>query len=586
MSFVFTGTERFQILRQLGAGGMGVVYEALDRETKTRVALKTLRILNGDTLLRFKTEFRSLQGLQHENLVNLRELLENRGHWFFTMELVEGTDFLSYIGRKRYEDLHSEATTLAQGETSMRPSGEAGDRLSDELEMPRATYGVDEGRLRAALGQMVCGLRVLHEAGKVHRDVKPSNCMVTPEGRVVVLDFGLITDLTSSHAWNLETDLVGTVPYMAPEQAAAKPARPAADLYSVGVVLYEALTGLLPFSGPPGLVVQLKQTETPVAPRKLLAEVPPDLDALCMDLLKIAPEARPTTDDVLTRLGFLELRSRRISTSSGREAAAEGAPAFVGRATELSLLHAAYADSRERAVAVLLSSESGMGKSSLLARFTAQLGGAGGAGAGGGSSTGAACPLEVAGLPPDFSESRSRSVSRSLRVNSWMRGTSSALACWLAARRRNPFFSNRPSARRGGSLPSCASSGSETSACPVASSPLVPVGSGFSVFWPCGSTVGWSGDSVQPPASAVVVGWSASATYALQRRCRDEIDERNEKKRVRFAVRLVRLVRFQAKERRTKSATKSVTKCHEVSRSATTLFVENSTLFVENSTNY
>jgi serine/threonine protein kinase/tetratricopeptide (TPR) repeat protein len=383
VSFVFTGTERFQILRQLGAGGMGVVYEALDRETKTRVALKTLRILNGDTLLRFKTEFRSLQGLQHENLVNLRELLENRGHWFFTMELVEGTDFLSYIGRKRYEDLHSEATTLAQGETSMRPSGEAGDRLSDELEMPRATYGVDEGRLRAALGQMVCGLRVLHEAGKVHRDVKPSNCMVTPEGRVVVLDFGLITDLTSSHAWNLETDLVGTVPYMAPEQAAAKPARPAADLYSVGVVLYEALTGLLPFSGPPGLVVQLKQTETPVAPRKLLAEVPPDLDALCMDLLKIAPEARPTTDDVLTRLGFLELRSRRISTSSGREAAAEGAPAFVGRATELSLLHAAYADSRERAVAVLLSSESGMGKSSLLARFTAQLGGAGGAGAGG-----------------------------------------------------------------------------------------------------------------------------------------------------------------------------------------------------------
>lgn len=372
MSFVFTGTERFKILRQLGAGGMGVVYEALDRETKTRVALKTLRILNGDSLLRFKTEFRSLQGLQHENLVNLRELLEHRGHWFFTMELVEGTDFLSYVGRNRYEDLHSDATTLAQGETSVRTNPD-GARLSDELEVPRASYGIDEARLRSALGQLVCGLRVLHEAGKVHRDVKPSNCLVTPEGRVVVLDFGLITDLTTSHAWELEKDLVGTVPYMAPEQAVARPARPAADLYSVGVVLYEALTGLLPFSGPPGLVVQLKQSEIPVPPRELLEEVPPDLDALCMDLLQIEPEARPTTDAVLTRLGFLELRSRRVSAPSGLQAASEGAPPFVGRTSELSQLGAAYADSREHAVAVLLAGESGVGKSSLLARFTAQL---------------------------------------------------------------------------------------------------------------------------------------------------------------------------------------------------------------------
>lgn len=395
VSFVFTGTERFQILRQLGAGGMGVVYEAMDRETKTRVALKTLRILNGDTLLRFKTEFRSLQGLQHENLVNLRELLEHRGHWFFTMELVEGTDFLSHIGRNRYEDLHSDATTLAQGETSVR-GGSAGG-LPDELEAPRATYGIDERRLRGALGQLVCGLRVLHEAGKVHRDVKPTNCLVTPKGRVVVLDFGLITDLTSSHGWNLETDLVGTVPYMAPEQAAAKPVRPAADMYSVGVVLYEALTGLLPFVGPPGLVVQLKQTETPVAPRKLLAEVPPDLDALCMDLLQVDPDVRPTADAVLTRLGWLELRSRRMSTGSGAHAASEGAPPFVGRKAELAKLHAACADARDHAVAVLLSGESGVGKSSLLSRFTAQLAPAGASGAGGRSASGEPVPVVLAG---------------------------------------------------------------------------------------------------------------------------------------------------------------------------------------------
>lgn len=372
MSFVFTGTERFQILRQLGAGGMGVVYEALDRETKTRVALKTLRILNGDSLLRFKTEFRSLQGLQHENLINLRELLEDRGHWFFTMELVEGCDFLTYIGRLKHEDSGSDATTLAQGTLRQHGRTEATAQM-DDMGVPTALYAIDENRLRGALGQLVCGLRVLHEAGKVHRDVKPTNCLVTPEGRVVVLDFGLITDLTLSHPWNLETDLVGTVPYMAPEQAQAKPARPAADMYSVGVVLYEALTGLLPFSGPPGLVVQLKQVVQPTSPRQILGEVPPDLDALCMALLQIDPEARPSADEVLTRLGFLELRPRRTSTVSGAQVAGENAPPFVGRKAELAALHAAHADARQHNVSVLLTGESGVGKSSLLSRFTAEL---------------------------------------------------------------------------------------------------------------------------------------------------------------------------------------------------------------------
>src|SRR4051812_28345513 len=94
---VFPGNLRFTLLRQLGTGGMGVVYEALDREQNARVALKTLRQLTPRSLGLFKNEFRALQHVRHPNLVNLGELFEDGGFWFFTMELVEGTDFLSWV---------------------------------------------------------------------------------------------------------------------------------------------------------------------------------------------------------------------------------------------------------------------------------------------------------------------------------------------------------------------------------------------------------------------------------------------------------------------------------------------------------
>src|SRR5262252_5063954 len=94
---LFRGTRRFQILRRLGEGGMGVVYEALDRERETRVALKTLRTLDAEALLRFKHEFRALQDLEHPNLVSLGELIEEGGVWFYSMELIAGVDFLTWV---------------------------------------------------------------------------------------------------------------------------------------------------------------------------------------------------------------------------------------------------------------------------------------------------------------------------------------------------------------------------------------------------------------------------------------------------------------------------------------------------------
>src|SRR4051812_42940390 len=147
-SVAFGGTERFEIRSRIGEGAVGAVYEAFDRERGVAVALKALRLMSADSLLSLKTEFRSVQDLRHPNLVSLGELFEADGTWFFTMELVRGTHFTSYV----------------------RPDGDR----------------ADEARLRAALAQLVDGVRALHAAAKVHCDIKPSNVLVTGDGRVVV----------------------------------------------------------------------------------------------------------------------------------------------------------------------------------------------------------------------------------------------------------------------------------------------------------------------------------------------------------------------------------------------------------------
>ena len=118
----FLGTDRFSITRRLGAGGMGVVYEAIDNELGTRVALKTLQHLDGRALLLFKQEFRAVHDLEHRNLVRLGELLEHDGQWFFTMELIDGEDFLSHVREQADSLLADMKTWPATGRPDEEPA--------------------------------------------------------------------------------------------------------------------------------------------------------------------------------------------------------------------------------------------------------------------------------------------------------------------------------------------------------------------------------------------------------------------------------------------------------------------------------
>ncbi|MBK6693849.1 MAG: AAA family ATPase [Myxococcales bacterium] len=370
-------SSRFQLIRRVGAGGMGVVYEALDTERNTRVALKTLRDLDASSLLRFKTEFRSLQDLVHPNLITLHELFEENGQWFFTMELVAGVDFLAYTrpipGTTGPREVDPDDETMIDWADAAKapPSTQPPMRLTGKPSSDgRPRHAFDEQRLRASLAELTAGLVHLHAARKVHRDIKPSNVLVTREGRVVILDFGLVSE--SQRATEpTDNSIVGTAAYMAPEQAASKPVGPEADWYAVGVVLYEALTGRLPFDGTPITVLMHKQMREPDPPRALDASIPADLDALASELLRFDPLRRATGADVARRLGIEGIiRATSLSPSS-----LSTTVPFVGRGKELLQLEQSWEMVRSgKAVTVYVHGESGVGKSALVDRFIGALG--------------------------------------------------------------------------------------------------------------------------------------------------------------------------------------------------------------------
>lgn len=340
MTDVFEGTDRFEIVRRLGEGGMGVVYLARDRLRDAVVALKTLRRDSPYGILRLKSEFRSLADVAHPNLIDLHDLHEDHGTWFFTMEYVDGVDLNEWV----------------------RPRTDAGPAAASA---PASDRALDLRRLRHGLRQLVRGVAALHDAGHLHRDIKPTNVLVeTATRRLVLLDFGLVTPLEGPR---IERDhgFSGTLEYMAPEQADGDTPLPASDWYAVGVVLFEALTGELPFRGKPFKIMIDKRRKDAPAPSTLAPGIPEDLDRLCLALLHRDPAARPTADQICAAVGI-----DRRSTGSLILPAAFGRGRLIGRETQMAALEDALAAARGgRPVLVGVHGGSGMGKSALLRRF-------------------------------------------------------------------------------------------------------------------------------------------------------------------------------------------------------------------------
>ncbi|MDQ1729639.1 MAG: eukaryotic-like serine/threonine-protein kinase, partial [Pyrinomonadaceae bacterium] len=385
----FLGTDRFRIRRRLGSGGMGVVYEAHDRETDKVVALKTLTRAEASHISRFKNEFRSLADVSHPNLVALYEFMADGQYWFFTMELVQGVNFLEYVRPGFHARQAQSSRTPTLRKDSRDPSDE---QLADyeaetrQLEPIRSTFSsshsrespeqaslakaqLDPDRLRKSLRQLAEGLHALHETGKLHRDIKPSNLLVTKEGRVVILDFGLVAEVAGAELHDSVT-LAGTPDYMSPEQGAQLPISRASDWYSVGVILYQALTARLPFAGKFFEVMMNKQNFDPPAPAELVANLPPDLNALCVGLLRRKPDARPSGNEVLRILGQGRTGPLQLPISAVAPSPVTQTASFFGRAGQLRDLRDAFAITRRgQTVTVYLHGSSGMGKSSLARYF-------------------------------------------------------------------------------------------------------------------------------------------------------------------------------------------------------------------------
>jgi tetratricopeptide (TPR) repeat protein len=333
------GGGRFRIEAELGSGTMGVAYRAHDLRLGHAVALKTLHRTDAEHVYELKREFRRLAGLSHPHFVKLYELFASDAECFFTMELLDGCDL---VGGVR--------------------GGLAPDAAPDGALLARAC---------ALFVQLARGLSALHDSGQTHRDLKPSNVMLTSAERVVMLDFGLASPLNEARLRGPRDVFHGSLVYAAPEQFWGSGAREAADWYAVGAMLFEALTGRVPFQGTFEELVFVKQSRVPPRPSERSAGVPAALDDLVFRLLARAPEERPLASEVL-----------QVLAAGARAAAPSPAPLpvpkvsgpFVGRERETARLAEWLEEVRLRGAAIgHVRGVSGAGKSELVQRFVASL---------------------------------------------------------------------------------------------------------------------------------------------------------------------------------------------------------------------
>jgi len=426
LSTEFQGTARYRVSRRLGSGGMGVVYEAEDLERGgQRIALKLLKHQDPASLMRLKREFRSLVDITHANLAQLYELDvdEKTDTWFFTLEHVVGVDFLTHVRPGGAAAPQRDIPTAPVDQT-IRSSAAAG----------AAAGALELDRLRAAFAQLVAGVAALHAAGRLHRDLKPANVLVTPKGQVKILDFGLVVEL-AGHEGLQDTkghELVGTAAYMAPEQALGAAVGPAADWYAVGVMLFQALTGTLPFDGASMQVLIDKQRDPAPLVRDRAPHAPDDLARLADALLARDPDRRPDAAALLKAVGV----------AAGPAPAAE--TGFVGRAEHLETLRKELARARAgEARVVQITGSSGIGKSALARRFLDEAAESGAVALAGRCYERESVPYKALDSAIDVLARRMIGMEPA-RVDAILPRDASVLARMFPVLRRVPAFANAP----------------------------------------------------------------------------------------------------------------------------------------------
>jgi serine/threonine protein kinase len=280
------GQRRFGdyiLQRQIGSGGMGVVYEATQVSLNRKVALKFIRdsqIASATLLRRFTIEAEAAARLHHPNIVRIHEIGETDGQPYFSMDLVEGESLKGKITKKELVPLKQEGSKT-QGRSKQRAIA----------------------RLIATTARAV---HHAHQRGVLHRDLKPANILIDKTGAPLLTDFGLAkilrgaSDSTYAQSLTAPGEIAGTPGYMAPEQVCGAPTTASSDVYGLGAILYELLTGCPPFQGPTPLEI-LRQVEQdrPRRPRALNSLIDKDLETICLKCLEKAPHYRYSSAEAL-----------------------------------------------------------------------------------------------------------------------------------------------------------------------------------------------------------------------------------------------------------------------------------------------